>query len=270
MSRLSACFLKLEQTNKTAFMPFITAGHPSLKLSALLLDTLVQYGADIIELGIPFSDPQADGVVIQKAHERAVKLGVSLNDILSLVTKFRKKNKTTPIVLMGYANPIFKLGYENFAKLAKKADIDGVLVVDMPPEEAHSLKLILDNHAIDLIFLVAPNTENKRLALIKEQASGFIYLVSLKGVTGAKLPNMQKVHMQINYIKKQLNLPIGVGFGIKDANSAKVLGQVADGIIIGSAITSLIEKYRHNQDKMLTEVAHFVQGVHRAISKRKD
>ncbi len=270
MSRLNNCFLKLKQIKKTAFIPFITAGHPSLELSYLLLDTLVKCGADIIELGIPFSDPQADGVVIQKAHERAVKLGISLNDVLSLVSKFREKNKTTPIVLMGYANPVFKLGYENFSKLAKKAGIDGVLVVDMPPEEAHSLKVILDNYAIDLIFLVAPTTKDKRLALIKTQASGFVYFVSLKGVTGAKLPDMQKVRIQANHIKKQLNLPIGVGFGIKDANSAKMLSQVADGIIIGSAITSLIEKYRQNQDKMLAEVAYFAQGIHEAILKGQD
>ncbi|SFV69936.1 Tryptophan synthase alpha chain [hydrothermal vent metagenome] len=261
MSRLKNTFTNLKQINKKAFIPFITAGDSGLDNSLKLMFTLVENGADIIELGVPFSDPMADGIVIQKSHERAVAQGVSLKMVLDLVKKFRQTNTKTPVVLMGYLNPIEKMGYQNFAKSAKENGVDGVLIVDMPPEEATELHQELQNNNIDLIFLIAPTTSDKRLKKISDIASGFVYFVSLKGVTGASNIDVDLVKSQLNHIKTFVNLPVGVGFGINDSKTAKQLSTVSDGIIVGSAIVKLIEKNQSQHDKMHQEVSQLVKSI---------
>ncbi|HIG88493.1 MAG TPA: tryptophan synthase subunit alpha, partial [Candidatus Thioglobus sp.] len=216
MSRLAQVFSDLPQGQK-AFIPFITAGDSGLDNTFELMQTLVSSGADVIELGVPFSDPMADGPVIAKSHERAVKAGVSLHDVLNLVKRFRQTNDTTAVVLMGYLNPIEVFGYQSFADAASINGVDGVLVVDMPPEEAHDLKQFLDQKDIDFIFLVAPTTTNDRLEFLANVASGFVYFVSLKGVTGAGHIDVDAVNNNMARIRQFINLPVGVGFGIKDA-----------------------------------------------------
>lgn len=254
MSRISQVFNHLKTKGKTAFIPFITAGDGGIESTFLLMQALVKSGADIIELGVPFSDPMADGPVITKAHERALANGTNLKDVLLLVKKFRQSNKITPIVLMGYLNPIEAFGYQAFANAASEHGVDGVLVVDMPPEEAYDLKTCLDDIEIDLIFLVAPTTTNERLKSLARIASGFVYLVALKGVTGAGNLNINTVNHNIKKIRTVINLPIGVGFGIKDSKTAKIISQSADAIIVGSALVTFVEKYAKNKAKMLENI----------------
>ncbi len=266
MSRINTIFSNLAQGQK-AFIPFITAGDGGLDNNLALMQTLVASGADVIELGVPFSDPMADGPVIARSHERAVANRVSLHDVLSLVKKFRQINDTTAIILMGYLNPIETFGYQIFANAASRAGVDGVLVVDMPPEEAKDLKSCLDNANIDFIFLVAPTTTNERLTYLANIASGFVYLVSLKGVTGATHLNVDIVNTNIDRIRQFISLPIGVGFGIKDATTARAVSQSADAVIVGSSLVSLVEKYGENKNKMLANVATLANDISKAIKK---
>ena len=265
MSIIKNIFQEQKKQNKKAFIPFITAGDSGLNNTFKLMQTLVASGADVIELGVPFSDPMADGPVIAKSHERAVADGVSLQDVLDLVAKFRRTNTTTAIVLMGYLNPIEVFGYQAFARKASESGVDGVLVVDMPPEEAHDLKQELDQNGIDFIFLVAPTTTDKRLKSLAKIASGFVYFVSLKGVTGAGHLDVDSVNINLSRIRQFIDLPVGVGFGIKDAATAKAVGKSADAVIVGSSLVAFVDKYSENTDKMLESVGKLASEISGAI-----
>ena len=240
MSRIAATFATLKQEGRKALIPFITAGDPHPAMAVPLMHALVAGGADVIELGVPFSDPMADGPVIQRASERALAQGVTLHQVLDFVIEFRKTNAATPVVLMGYANPIEAMGQEQFADAARAAGVDGVLVVDYPPEEAQSLVALLDARELDTIFLLSPTTRDARLKQVGELGRGYLYYVSLKGVTGAGNIDIAEVAHRVSHIKKFTNLPVGVGFGIRDAQSAKSVAQVADAVVIGSRLVQEI------------------------------
>lgn len=263
MSRLNAVF-----NNQTkVFIPFITAGDSGLDNTFELMQTLVKNGADVIELGVPFSDPMADGVVIAASHQRAVDDGISLQNVLDLVKQFRQTNNITPIVLMGYLNPIEVFGYQNFANCAAKSGVDGVLIVDMPPEEAHDLKQFLDDMEVDFIFLIAPTTTDERLKILADIASGFVYFVSLKGVTGAANLDIEMVNTNLDRVRKFINLPVGVGFGIKDSTSAKNISKSADAVIVGSAFVSFIEQYASHKAKMIDSIGALSLEISNAIKQ---
>jgi len=266
MSRLAQVFANLPKGEK-AFIPFITAGDSGLDNTYELMLELVDNGADIIELGVPFSDPMADGPMIAKSHERAVAAGISLRDVLALVKKFRAVNNTTAIVLMGYLNPIEVYGYQAFSKDASQSGVDGVLIVDMPPEEAHDLKQHLDVSDIDFIFLVAPTTTDARIKLLASIASGFVYFVSLKGVTGAGHLDIDSVTKNLARIRKYIKLPVGVGFGIKDAKTAKAVSENADAVIVGSSLVAFVEQYDGDKDKMLASVGNLANEISSAIKR---
>lgn len=259
MSRIGNTFSQLKQQDKKALIPFITAGDPSPDLTVPLMHKLVEAGANILELGVPFSDPMADGPTIQRASERALKHGVGLKDVLALVAEFRKTDQTTPVVLMGYANPIESMGYEAFAMSAAQAGVDGVLTVDYPPEECVALAGLLRQHEIDMIFLLSPTTPDQRFQQVAKLASGFIYYVSLKGVTGAANLDLQEVAQKIPMIQAAANLPVGVGFGIRDGATARAVAQFSDAVVIGSRIVQEIET--SSQDAVLTNVHALVQGI---------
>ncbi|MBM3344183.1 MAG: tryptophan synthase subunit alpha [Betaproteobacteria bacterium] len=240
MSRIATTFAQLKAHGKKALIPFITAGDPKPALTVPLMHALVAGGADVIELGVPFSDPMADGPVIQRASERALAQGVTLAQVFDFVKEFRKTNQATPMVLMGYANPIEAMGPEHFADVAKAVGVDGVLVVDYPPEEAGTLAKLLDARALDTIFLLSPTTRDARLKTVGELGRGYLYYVSLKGVTGAGHIDTNDVAQRVNHIKTFTTLPVGVGFGIRDAESAKRVAQVADAVVIGSRLVQEI------------------------------
>lgn len=240
MSRIQQTFAALNGAK--ALIPYITVGDPNLDTTLALMHSLVENGADILELGVPFSDPMADGPTIQRAAERALANKVSLNDVLNIVRRFRETNGNTPVVLMGYLNPIHKMGYQAFAQAAAEAGVDGVLTVDSPVETITPLHDELKARGIDCIFLIAPTTTPERIAAIAEKASGFIYYVSLKGVTGSARLDTEAVARQIALLRQYTDLPIGVGFGIRDAQSAAQIAQVADAVIVGSRIVQEIEK----------------------------
>ncbi len=245
MSRIKACFEQLKANNKKALVPYVAAGDPNPDITLDLMYAMVEAGADIIELGVPFSDPMADGPVIQKASERALIYGTSLTDVLAIVKQFRQSNNKTPVVLMGYLNPIEIMGYEVFAKAAHQSGVDGVLTVDIPPEEAGSYIPALRLYEIDPIFLLSPTTTKERMKIICQYASGFIYYVSVKGVTGTSALNIEEVAQRLEIVKEVTDLPIGVGFGIKNAKTAAAVGQVADAVVVGSALVNLVEKNAH-------------------------
>ncbi|NNC54993.1 MAG: tryptophan synthase subunit alpha, partial [Pseudomonadales bacterium] len=230
MSRIQATLASLQQQKRKAVIPYIVAGDPTPTATLVLMQALANAGADIIELGVPFSDPMAEGPVIQLAHERALQHHVSLASVLELVARFRETNQNTPVVLMGYANPIEAMGYAEFARRAAQAGVDGVLTVDMPPEEFAALHDLLQTHDIDRILLIAPTTSPERIEQICAEASGYIYYVSLKGVTGAANLNVPEVAAQVALIQRCSTLPVCVGFGIKDAASAKAVAEIADGV----------------------------------------
>ena len=264
---LSSIFSTLKNNRRCAFIPFIIAGDSGLENTLTVMHTLVKRGADVIELGVPFSDPMADGKVIQGSHERAIRQNIILSDVLGLVKQFKSTNTKTAVVLMGYANPIEVFGYQNFSDNAKKSGVDGVLVVDMPPEESRPLKSALNANQIDLIFLVAPTTTNKRLALLANQVSGFVYFVALKGVTGAGNFNVSSVKKQLNRIRQYIDLPIGVGFGIKNAQTAQSVAPIADGVIVGSSLVSLIGKHQNDKQKMLASISHLSSQISQSLDQ---
>jgi tryptophan synthase alpha chain len=241
MSRIQATFERLRGEGRTALIPFITAGDPGLDVSLALMQRMVAAGADLIELGVPFSDPIADGPVIQRATERALANGVSLRDVLSLVQRFRETDRETPVVLIGYLNPIEVMGGEAFAGAARAAGVDGALIVDVPPEESHELVAAMKAQGLDLVYLLAPTSDAARIGAIGEVASGFVYYVSVKGVTGAGNLDVETVGAKLDAIRAQIALPVGVGFGIKDAATAAAVARVADAVIVGSAIVGRIE-----------------------------
>ncbi|WP_159875639.1 MULTISPECIES: tryptophan synthase subunit alpha [Aquitalea] len=239
MSRIAACFAALQ--GKKALIPFITAGDPHPSRTVELMHGLVDGGADIIELGVPFSDPMADGPVIQRASERALVHKVGLRDVLAMVAEFRKSNTTTPVVLMGYLNPVFVMGYTAFAEQAHAAGVDGVLTVDCPPEEAADLSAALIAADLDPVFLIAPTTPEARVREIARHARGYVYYVSLKGVTGAGNLDIDDVARKIAALRAHIQVPIGVGFGIRDAATAKAISVTADAVVVGSRLVQEIE-----------------------------
>lgn len=239
MSRIQSTFQTLNGAK--ALIPYITVGDPDTAATLALMHSLVDNGADILELGVPFSDPMADGPTIQRAAERALANHVSLKDVLNVVREFRQRNQTTPVVLMGYLNPIHKMGYQAFADAAAEAGVDGVLTVDSPVETIAPLQEALQQKSIDCIFLIAPTTTEARIQTIARLASGFVYYVSLKGVTGSAQLDTEAVSRKIALLRKHISLPIGVGFGISNAESARKIGAVADAVIVGSRIVKEIE-----------------------------
>jgi tryptophan synthase alpha chain len=242
MSRISSCFQQLEASGRKALIPYLTAGDPDIATTLSLMHALVANGADIIELGFPFTDPTSDGPVIQRAVERALANNTSLKDVLDTVSRFRKENADTPVVLMGYLNPVECMGYQAFVDAAEEAGVDGILIVDMPPEESHDLKQIVDKSHIDMIFLIAPTTSDERAAQICAQSSGYVYYVSLKGVTGAGHLDIESVKSNLARFRSQTELPVGVGFGIKNAESAALIADIADAVVVGSALINKIEE----------------------------
>jgi len=240
VSRIEARFKALAQQGKKALIPYLVAGDPSTDITVPLMHALVKAGADILELGVPFSDPMAEGPVIQLAHERALANGVSLRKALATVADFRQTDQDTPVLLMGYANPVFHMGYANFADAAAEVQLDALLTVDIPPEEVADVNLELNRVGMDNIFLVAPTTPEARVSLITEQASGFVYYVALKGVTGAGNLDVDDVARQVKLIRGHTPLPVAVGFGIKDAASAARICDCADGVVVGSALVQTV------------------------------
>ncbi|MDA8329538.1 MAG: tryptophan synthase subunit alpha [Betaproteobacteria bacterium] len=262
MSRIQQTFSRLKAQQRVALIPYVTAGDPDPQLTVPIMHALVSAGADVIELGVPFSDPMADGPAIQRASERALLHGVNLKLVLALVAEFRTINTTTPVVLMGYLNPVAHMGYQVFAEQAKNAGVDGVLLVDNPPEE-HIAK-VFKPYGLDSIFLVSPTTTEARMQLIASQASGFIYYVSLKGVTGSSSLNLDEVEQRIPLIRAaSKDLPVGVGFGIRDAQTASAIGKFADAVVIGSRIVEEIE--RSSREAVLDNVQSWVAEVRKAL-----
>ena len=236
MSRISAAFAKLRAAHRPALIPFVTAGDPSPAKTVAVMHALVEGGADVIELGVPFSDPMADGPVIQRSSERALKHGVALRNVLDYVKQFRQKDDRTPVVLMGYANPIERMGLAAFARDAKAAGVDGVLIVDYPPEESAPWLEALEGSGIDPIFLLSPTSSDERIDRVAKVARGYIYYVSLKGVTGAAHIDTANVEAMIARIRQHTSVPVGVGFGIRDGETARRVSRVADAVVIGSRI----------------------------------
>jgi len=265
MSRIQATFDKLKQHNRKALIPFFTAGDPSPLFTVPLLHALVEAGADIIELGVPFSDPMADGPTIQRSSERALKHGVALHDVLDMVASFRTKNVSTPIVLMGYGNPIEAMGWERFAKRCAEVGVDGVLTVDFPPEEGHEAFAHLEKHGIDPIFLLAPTSTDVRMERVAKQARGYVYYVSLKGVTGAGHLDLSAIEQKIPHLRKHINLPIGVGFGIRDAATALAVAKLCDGVVVGSRIVQEIEN--STEQNVVANVSKLVKELRVAIDQ---
>jgi tryptophan synthase alpha chain len=263
MSRIQGRFQALARDKRKALIPYITAGDPHPSLTVPLMRALVEAGADILELGVPFSDPMADGPVIQRAGERALKHGVGLTDVLRLAGEFRKSDKTTPIVLMGYANPIEAMGVEKFIAAAKAADIDGVIVVDYPPEECEQFAALAKKHGIDPVFLLAPTSTDKRIEQVARVGSGYLYYVSLRGITGASHIDLGDVAARIPKIRAATKQPIGVGFGIRDAESARRVAQAADAVVIGSRIIQEIEAGA--ADQAVSRVKAFLKPIREAL-----
>ena len=267
MSRIAPLFQALKQQGRRALIPYIAAGDPEPWVTVPLMHALVKSGADVLELGVPFSDPMADGPVIQRAAERALKHGISLTRVLAMVHEFREKDKTTPVVLMGYLNPIEVMGYQRFAKEAAAAGVDGVLTVDLPPEEAESFLAALKVHSLDTIFLLAPTSPIERIKLIAKAASGFIYYVSLRGVTGAANLDVPEVAAKLNTIRSYTGLPLGVGFGISTPETAAQVAETADAVIVGSAVVKRMEEMATQPDKILTEVPAFIARLRAAMDR---
>jgi tryptophan synthase alpha chain len=241
LNRIDATFARLRAAGRTALIPYVTAGDPSPAATVPIMSALVTAGADVVEVGVPFSDPMADGPVIQRASERALAQGVGLATVLALVGAFRRTDATTPVVLMGYANPIEAMGTVTFADRAKEAGVDGVLVVDYPPEEAADFAALLEARDLAPIFLLAPTTPEARIAAVAKIARGYVYYVSLKGVTGAGHLDTAEVGRKLAEIRRHVRIPVGVGFGIRDAASAQALAADADAVVIGSRLIQEIE-----------------------------
>jgi len=263
MSRIAGRFAELKAAGRKALIPYITAGDPLKASTVPLLHGMVEAGSDILEIGVPFSDPMADGPVIQRSGERALKHGVGLKDVLKLVTEFRGKDQTTPLVLMGYANPIEAMGVEKFAAAAKAAGVDGVIVVDYPPQECVEFSALMKRNDVDPIFLLAPTSTKKRIDEVARSGSGYLYYVSLRGVTGAGNIDLADVAAHIPQIRAATRLPIGVGFGIRDAESAKRVAQTADAVVIGSRIIQEIEA--GSADSAVSRVKAFLKPIRQAL-----
>ena len=267
MSRIGTRFQTLKKQGRKALIPYITAGDPEPGVTVPLLHALVDAGADLLELGVPFSDPMADGPVIQAACERALKHHVSLNQVLDMVRTFREKDNQTPVVLMGYLNPVEVMGYEKFAAAAQAAGVDGLLTVDLPPEEASELVDCLKSHMIDPIFLAAPNSDAARIRYMAEFAGGFLYYVSFKGVTGANRLDVESVRNKVEQIRTNIELPVGVGFGIRDATSAAQIAAFADAVVVGSVLVKRIAELVERPDQITASVAGIIAEMRRAMDE---
>ena len=267
MSRIATTFEQLKAQGRKALIPYVTAGFPFADITPALMHGMVEAGADVIELGVPFSDPMADGPVIQKAGEKALGLGVGMVQVLDHVREFRKRNTTTPVVLMGYANPVERYdqvhGDGAFVRDAAEAGVDGVLIVDYPPEECEAFAASLQANGMDLIFLLAPTSTDERMAQVARVASGYVYYVSLKGVTGSGALDTAAVEQMLPRIRQHVHIPVGVGFGIRDAATAQAIGKVADAVVIGSRIIQLIEDQEHAKVVPLT--IDFLRGIRKAL-----
>jgi len=272
MSRIEATFSTLKAQGRKALIPYVTAGFPFADITPALMHGMVEAGADVIELGVPFSDPMADGPVIQKAGEKALSLGVGMVQVLDQVREFRKRNNTTPVVLMGYANPVERYDQKHgtpgttgsaFVRDAAAAGVDGVLIVDYPPEECEAFAADLRAHGMDLIFLLAPTSTSERMAQVARVASGYVYYVSLKGVTGSGALDTAAVEQMLPRSRQHVHIPVGVGFGIRDAATAQAIGKVADAVVIGSRIIQLIEDQEHA--KVVPMTMDFLRGVRKAL-----
>ena len=265
MSRIEQCFSALKEQQRKALVPYITAGDPQPDVTVPLLHALVEAGADLLEVGVPFSDPMADGPVIQAACERALAHHVTLHRVVEMVQEFRRKDTTTPVILMGYLNPIEVWGYADFAQSAATAGVDGVLVVDMPPEEAGGLSEALRAQGIDTIFLLAPTSDADRMRLVGEAGSGFLYYVSFKGVTGANRLDIASVTEKLAELRKYIDLPIGVGFGIRDAESAARVAAIADAVVVGSVLVNGIAERVDQPETIAPALSATIAGMRAAI-----
>lgn len=263
MSRIQSVFEKLKVRQRKALIPFITAGDPNPQLTVPLLHELVRAGADVLELGVPFSDPMADGPTIQRASERALKHHVGLHHVLAMVAEFRAKDAQTPVVLMGYGNPIEAMGWETFARRCAEVGVDGVLTVDFPPEESHEAFAHLEAHGIDPIFLLAPTTRDERVQQVAKLARGYVYYVSLKGVTGAGNLDLSDIEQKLPQLRRHISLPIGIGFGIRDGATASAVAKLCDGVVVGSRIVQEIEN--SNEQEVVARVGRLVKELRQAI-----
>jgi tryptophan synthase alpha chain len=271
MSRINTTFTALKTQGRKALIPFVTAGYPYADVTPELMHAMVAGGADVIELGVPFSDPSADGPVIQKAGDKALAFGIGLVQILAMVREFRQTDRTTPVVLMGYANPVERYDQKHatpgvaspFVKDAAAAGVDGVLIVDYPPEECEAFAADLRAHSMDLIFLLAPTSTDARMAQVARVASGYVYYVSLKGVTGSGALDTDAVEAMLPRIRQHISVPVGVGFGIRDAETAKTISKVADAVVIGSKIIQLIE--HQSREQVARTAQNFLQEIRTAL-----
>jgi tryptophan synthase alpha chain len=267
MSRIANTFAALQGQGRTALIPYVTAGFPFADITPELMQAMAQAGADVIELGVPFSDPMADGPVIQKAGEKALACGVGTRQVLEMVRDFRRNNSKTPVVLMGYANPVERYdlvhGKDAFVRDAAQSGVDGVLIVDYPPEECEDFAAKLKSQGLDLIFLLAPTSTDERIRQVARVASGYVYYVSLKGVTGAGHLDTAAVEQMLPRIRRHVSIPVGVGFGIRDAATAQAVGKVADAVVIGSRIIQLIEP--QPRDRVAAVAADFLRGIRQAL-----
>jgi tryptophan synthase alpha chain len=268
VSRLSAKFAELSKQGRKALIPFITAGDPTPEFTVPMLHEMVAAGADILELGVPFSDPMADGPVIQRASERALEHKMSLRKVLAMAMEFRAQDQNTPLVLMGYLNPIECMGYEAFANAAQRAEIDGVLTVDLPPEEAQEMVELLKARGIDPIFLLAPNSTDERIQKMAAAGSGYLYYVSLKGVTGAGHLDTADVEKKLAQIRALTALPVGIGFGVKDAETARTIAQIGDGVVVGSTLISRIEAKLDDPDAAKSDILELLRSMRAAMDDR--
>ena len=267
MSRIANTFAALQGQGRTALIPYVTAGFPFADITPELMEAMAQAGADVIELGVPFSDPMADGPVIQKAGEKALACGVGTRQVLEMVRDFRRNNSKTPVVLMGYANPVERYdlvhGKDAFVRDAAQSGVDGVLIVDYPPEECEDFAAKLKSQGLDLIFLLAPTSTDERIRQVARVASGYVYYVSLKGVTGAGHLDTAAVEQMLPRIRRHVSIPVGVGFGIRDAATAQAVGKVADAVVIGSRIIQLLEP--QPRDRVAAVAADFLRGIRQAL-----
>jgi tryptophan synthase alpha chain len=263
MTRIHDKFKELKKKGKAALVTYIAAGDPSLETTTRIVFELEQSGADIIELGVPFSDPMADGPTIQLSSERALKNGMTLRGVLDILRRIRKKSEI-PVIIFGYYNPFFSYGLKKFAEDARDVGADGVLVVDLPPEEAEEFKVHIDKAGLDLVFLLAPTSTSERIRLVSENAKGFIYLVSVTGVTGERPAMDYSLEHLVREIKNHTRLPVGIGFGVSTQDQAQMIAHFADAVIVGSALIRIIEKYGHNGKELFDEIAGFINGLSQA------
>jgi len=265
MSRIEQRFAALRESGRKGLIPFVTAGDPVSDITVPLMHAMVDAGADLIELGIPFSDPMADGPVIQKANQRALAHDTSLLDVLDMVKEFRQSDETTPVLFMGYLNPVEAMGYEEFADAARLSGVDGLLLVDLPPEEACEFNELLYQRDIDPVYLLAPTSTHQRMEIVALEARGFVYYVSIRGVTGSATLDYNEIKAKISEIRQHTNLPVGVGFGINSPERAVKIGEFADAVVIGSAIVRMMEDFDGDKQSVINAVSDFLRGVRDAL-----